>query len=97
MRSFRELSEEEQYVLCALYRIVGHKIGKKPHHAPIGEIMKKLVPSLRDSTIIKKSLKSLKKKELIRKVKTGGEKTSWTLTKEGAHLASRGCPVLWEG
>ena len=96
MAAFQDLSEEEQHVLCALYRIVDHHVGKKPHHAPIGQIMKKLVQSLRDTAKISKALKGLKKKGLARIVKPGGEKESWTLTPEGADLAEESCSKLWE-
>jgi len=91
-----ELTDEEKHILCALYRIVGHRVGRKPHHAPIGEIMKKLVQNLRDTTTIRRALKGLRRKKLARIVKPGGEKESWTLTKEGASLAYEYCPKIWE-
>ncbi len=95
-RIWEELAEEERHVLCALYRIVDHRVGRKPHHTPIGEIMRKLAPSLRDTATIRRALKGLKKRGLARTVKSGGEKESWTLTQEGANLAAEYCPRLWE-
>lgn len=88
---WEKLDEEERQVLCALYRIVNHRIGRKPHHAPIGKIMKKLVRNLRDTATIRRALKSLERKGLTRTVKSGGEKESWTLTREGANLAAECC------
>jgi len=96
MITFQDLSEEEQHVLCVLYRIVDHHVGRKPHHAPVGQIRKKLVKSLRDTTKIRKALKGLEKKELAKIVKPGGEKESWTLTPEGADLAEESCHKLWK-
>ncbi len=93
---WKELAEEERHILCALYRIVDHRVGRKPHHTPIGGIMRKLSPSLRDATIIRRALKGLKRKKLARTVKPGGEKESWTLTQEGANLAAEYCPRVWE-
>ena len=71
MEGFQELTEEERHVLCALYRIVGRRVGRKPHHAPLGQIMRKLTPSLRDTTKIRRALKQLRKKGLARTVKPG--------------------------
>ena len=82
-RIWEELAEEERH-------------GRKPHHTPIGEIMRKLAPSLRDTATIRRNLKGLKRRGLARTVKSEGEKESWTLTREGANLAAEYCPRLWE-
>ena len=96
MEGFQELTEEERYVLCALYRIVGRRVGRKPHHASLGQIMRKLAPSLRDAAVVRGALRQLRKRGLARTVKPGGERESWTLTPEGARLAEEWCPKLWE-
>ena len=74
MAYFQDLTEEERYVLYALYRIVGRSVGRKPRHAPVGEVMRKLAPGLRDTTAVRKALKSLERRGLARRVKPGARR-----------------------
>ena len=93
--AWEELEPEERAVLCALHRIVGRATGRKPRHAPIGQVMRKLAPPLRDTATVRGALRRLARLGLARRVKgRGGERETWTLTPEGARLAEEKCLEL---
>ena len=87
------LADIEVLVLCAIYRKVGFATGRKPANITLEGVhaqLKGLGLSKRD---VKDALKSLIRKGLARPYE---KRKTYTLTREGALLASQVCARSWD-
>ena len=91
--AWEDLSDLEILVLCALYRRVGFAAGRKPANVTLDTVYSQLKHLSIPRREVRRALEGLVKRGLARPYE---KRRTYTLTREGALLASRICTASWD-
>jgi len=95
--SQQDLTDIEILVLCTLWKRVGGSYGEKPGNVRFETIYKPIKSLGLSKRDVRNALKNLIEKQLARPYeKRKSKKGTYTLTKQGAILASKICAASWD-